>query len=649
MGESAVARSDYLHDHDHDTAADEAPPPGPPPSLDVPSPQTTLSPRSLALIFFTALALRGIVLFELSQAPFFSTVIGDGLGYHLWAEGIAAGNWLGTGTFYQAPLYPYLLGALYAATSVDPLWVKLAQIVLEAFSCVLLAGAGARFSGSARVGLLTGLLASVYAPAIFFTTIVQKATLSFFLTCLALNLLSRIGQGIRWPRYLLPLMGLSLGLLSLTRENALIFILLIVPWLAVKHRAVGARTLAVWVALLVIGASIPLTIVGLRNYVVGGDFTLTTSQFGTNFFIGNNANAKGFYLPLRYDRGNVKHERDDAVLMAEATLGRQLSPAEVSAFWTGEALDYIRQNPVDWLGLMLRKSLLVWNRVEAADTEDIAAYRHFSIVLDSLARVFHFGIMVPLAAAGIWSTRRRWREFGILYVMMAAYAASLTLFFLFARYRIPLVPPVLIFAAIGLHALRQLARDLNFRLLAQTAAIIGSTLVLVNLPLTDTKTQLAASYKNFAAIMIEQENFPKAVEYFERSLRDRPNLAESVRGLAESLADLGRFKESRDAYERLLELEPDNYHGQLGLGRVLLIEGHFEEGIKRLERAAALEPRRGEPYLFLAEHYEGQGQFKAARAATLKSLERNPRNPQARARAARLAAEIHRRAQTRKP
>lgn len=603
--------------------------------------------QSLSAIFVAALVLRGIVVLELSQAPFFSTVIGDGLGYHVWAERIAAGDWVGSGVFYQAPLYPYLLGVLYSITSANPLWVKLAQIVLEAFSCVLLASAGARFFGSARVGILTGVLASLYAPAIFFTTLIQKATLSLFFTSLVLNLLSRLYQSVRSPRLLLYL-GIALGLLALTRENALIFVLLLAPWLAVKYYGVPPRTLAAWIALLVLGANLPLVGVGVRNYVVGGDFTLTTSQFGPNFFIGNNANAKGFYLPLRLARGNVKHERDDAVAMAEASSGRKLSPVEVSEFWTTQALDYIKEDPIDWLGLMIRKSLLVWNRVEAADTEDIAAYRHFSIGLDTLARVFHFGIMVPLAAAGIWLTRRRWRELGILYAMMTAYAASLTLFFLFARYRIPLVPPILLFAAVGIEELRELVRSGDRRVQLQTAAVIGCTAVIANLPLTDTDTQLAATYKNFAAIMIEKEDFPKAVEYFEKSLGYRPDIVESLRGMAESLADLGRYDESRDYYERLLKIEPDNFLANLGLGRVLLLEGRLEEGIAKLSLAARLEPGMIAPHRFLAAHFEEHGQLARARAAYLKILDRQPQNSQARARLDRIEGEIERRREGRR-
>ena len=40
--------------------------------------------------------------------------MGDSRGYDEWARRIAGGDWLGHEVFYQAPLYPYLLGVIYA-------------------------------------------------------------------------------------------------------------------------------------------------------------------------------------------------------------------------------------------------------------------------------------------------------------------------------------------------------------------------------------------------------------------------------------------------------------------------------------------------------------------------------------------------------
>src|SRR6188508_866347 len=66
-------------------------------------------------IFALALAIRLIHIWQIRKTPFFDLLMGDARGYDEWAQRIAAGDWIGSDIFYQAPLYPYFLGTLYAA------------------------------------------------------------------------------------------------------------------------------------------------------------------------------------------------------------------------------------------------------------------------------------------------------------------------------------------------------------------------------------------------------------------------------------------------------------------------------------------------------------------------------------------------------
>ena len=138
----------------------------------------------------------------------------------------------------------------------------------------------------------------------------------------------------------------------------------------------------------------------IRNYSVDGGFYLTTSQFGSNFYIGNNPNADGTYASIRFGRGAPEFERLDAKEVAEESVGRTLSPAEVSSFWTGRALGYITSQPVSWLKLTGRKILLLFNRTEMLDTESQESYAECSSPLRVLGWIGHFGLLVPLAVLG---------------------------------------------------------------------------------------------------------------------------------------------------------------------------------------------------------------------------------------------------------
>ncbi|MGC4083969.1 MAG: hypothetical protein QM736_18135 [Vicinamibacterales bacterium] len=66
-------------------------------------------PWALA-IFSVALGIRLLHVWLLSHSPYFDVLMGDARGYDEWALRLANGDWIGTDVFYQAPLYPYLLG-----------------------------------------------------------------------------------------------------------------------------------------------------------------------------------------------------------------------------------------------------------------------------------------------------------------------------------------------------------------------------------------------------------------------------------------------------------------------------------------------------------------------------------------------------------
>ena len=225
----------------------------------------------------------------------------------------------------------------------------------------------------------------------------------------------------------------------------------VVPlWIALQFRSEYAAARLRWGALFLAGLFLILLPVGLRNFTVGGEFKLTTSQFGPNLFIGNNPAADGTYGSVRKLIGEAQLEGSDAKRLAERATGRNLSAGEVSDYWLGKSLDYIWSYPVDWLSLMGKKWLMVWNVREVEDSDDFYIYRQWSWLLNSLGCLGNFGVLAPLAAAGLWLTRAQRRRLWLLYAMILTLAASVALFYVFGRYRYPLVPMLALFAGAGL-------------------------------------------------------------------------------------------------------------------------------------------------------------------------------------------------------
>ena len=342
--------------------------------------------RRAAVIFAVALAVRLVHVWLLSRSPYYTALLGDAKGYDDWARRIAAGDWLGTDVFYQAPLYPYVLGVIYRIAGHSLTAVRIVQAIVGAGSCALLGLAGYRFF-SPRVGSVAGFALAVYAPAIFFDALLQKSSLDLFFVTLSLWLTGRLADDTGNRRSWLWL-GVAMGALSLTRENALVFVAVILAWVLFGSTtpALSWGTRAGFAATFVAGLALVLLPVALRNYAVGGGFYLTTSQFGPNFYIGNNPQADGTYMALRYGRGAPEYERQDATELAEHAVGRTLTPGEVSAYWTGRAFDFITTRPAQWVALVGRKGALLVNATEMLDTESQESHAEYSWVLRARGR-----------------------------------------------------------------------------------------------------------------------------------------------------------------------------------------------------------------------------------------------------------------------
>src|SRR5262249_11252095 len=149
-----------------------------------------------------------------------------------------------------------------------------------------------------------------------------------------------------------------------------------------------------------------------------------------------------------------------------------------SAYWTDRALDFIRSQPISWLTLLARKLALTVNAAEIADTETPLIYQDWSWLLRIL-RPFDFGALLALAALGLALTGRRlW----LLYAMAATYPPSVALFYVFARYRFPLVPILILIATAGLLEAWDRLKRREYRVPAIAGAAALAALLFAHIP-----------------------------------------------------------------------------------------------------------------------------------------------------------------------
>jgi Flp pilus assembly protein TadD len=503
---------------------------------------------------------------------FFSVLLGDSRGYDIWAQQIAAGDWMGRDVFYQAPLYPYFLGVVYSLFGRDLMVLRLVQAVLGAVACVALADAVKRLV-SPRAGLIAGVMLALYPPAIFFDALVQKSVLDVLFICLALAIIARIVADGDTPGRWLTL-GAVLGALALTRENAVVLAAIVVVWALTRQR----REALVVVA----GLAMVLLPVALRNYNVGGGFYLTTSQFGSNLYIGNNPRADGSYMSLREGRGSPEYERVDATELAQAARGRALTPAEVSRYWTEQTWAYISARPDEWLRLLARKAWLLVSSTEIIDTESQESHAEHSVALRLVGAVWHFGVLFPLAVIGaivLWPDRPRlWP----VYALTAAYAISVIAFYVVARYRLPLVPFLVVFASAGVGAL---ARARLGWALALTAAVVS------NWPVHSAASQQAITENNLGTALQETGRLDEAIAHYRRALELRPDYTPAMNNLGTALRAAGQSGEAVATYDAAIASGGTNASLYLNRGNALMQQGRADEAVLSFRAARAADPQ----------------------------------------------------------
>ncbi len=418
-------------------------------------------------LFVVAAALRWAFVAQYERAhPQADQPAIDERSYDRWAREIASGDWLGREIFFQEPLYPYWLGAVYRAADgaehEQRALARRAQALLGGVTAVLVALL-ARMVAGAQAGWLAGGLWAVYRPAVWMSALLLKPNLFLPLWVgLAWAVLAATGAapGAKGRRSLLwGLVGVLAGLGALLRGNVLLLLPLIAlgPVILARFgRREPCRAALGHAACVVLGAALCLLPVALRNQAVGGKFVLTTSGAGTNFYGGNNLhNPYGLATEFPWVRGIPEFEAGDWQREAQRRTGRALDASETSSFWLGEVLASLRANPLEHAKILWNKLWLSLGRYEVPDNHYLEwDARHVPLLRWPLPGYESAGW---LGLAGLFAfafarrprTREEMDQRGawVLAALYAAYLATIVATVTSERVRLALLPPLIVFGA----------------------------------------------------------------------------------------------------------------------------------------------------------------------------------------------------------
>ncbi len=486
-----------------------------------------------AALAVSAAILKLMFLASVLDNPFVAGMTNDEAHHLETARAILASGPVQADAFYFAPLYPYLLAVLFAVLGELPPAALAMQAVLGGLHVGLVHLLGWRFTGRRSTARIAAAGALLYGPYWMYETLLLKTTAAATLTAATALVLLAAGDRCDDRRWAAG--GLMLGVLALLRGNTLVVAAAVAAGLLLEHRRgrASARAVALWGVALLCGI-LPAT---LHNLVAASDLVPTTAQGGVQLWIGNHEGATGTYVALRPARGLPAQERADAFSIAEAAEGQPLFPSEMSAWWLRRGLAWIASDPLEWLRLTAVKLRLLHAHSEIVDVVDLELYRALSPQL-RLAWL-GFGPVVALAAAGVVLERRRLAgSRAMLAVLVVGSIASVVLFFVFARYRLPFVSLYLVLGAAGADGLLAAARSRRIGTLAVAAAAAASAAAVAAVPVRVSDPAVAV---NTLGNLYRQLGRPAdALRCFEAIVARHPSDPRLRVNLAEVLAELER-------------------------------------------------------------------------------------------------------------
>lgn len=568
----------------------------------------------VAGIFLLALLVRVIYILQQRANPQFDSPLLDPAYHDQWAWQLASGTWKPDGPFFRAPLYPLFLGAIYRVVGHDFLAARLVQAVFGSLSCVLTYAIGARLF-SRKVGRLAGLGAAIYGILIHFDAELQIPVLLLFLVlAFFYSLLRALGES----QVLLfsALAGVFFGLAVITNPPVAVFLPALI-WIFADRLKRGFPQLAI--AAFGVLAVIPAGIVTLYNATAGHDFVVVASQGGVNFYIGNNPQSDGHTAVVPGTRPDWWGGRFDTIKLAERELGRPLKDSEVSRYWFQKGLAFAAGHPLQWIGLTARKFALFWSAVEIGNNESIPHVESYAPIMR--LPFLGFGLVAPLGLAGILLALRRRRRDAILpLAWIVLFMAGVIAFFVNARYRIPVLPFLLVFAAYALVEGWALWRRGERRVLAAPAIVAALALLAVNGQAIGHRENLAQARFADAVAWRQKGNVAEA----ERALRDAvrldPSLAEARNNLANLLAERGDRGDALRAYEQAIAAAPRNPRAYANLASFHLDAGNLAAAESTVTRGLAIDPDNSEALRVLGVIREQRGDLAGARDAYTHAL-----------------------------
>lgn len=341
------------------------------------------------------------------------------------AWSIASGG--GFGGSWRPPGYAFFLAGIFSVFGKSILAAKIANAALGTATLYFVY----RIAGKIfdlRTARITVFLLSFYPYLVAYTADLLSETALTFILSAAILAVVRTAEKPSWRNMVLS--GVLIGCAGLTKSVTLPFFALACVWL---WRRTGRFRTG-----LLVGAAALITIApwSMRNYFhYDKSYVMPVSTPWFSLYGSSCDEALLDESTGEVDKGPGAKQIDQ-FLPPDWNYVAGLPLPERDRYCREKALGWIQRNPGKFSWLLYRRFLHFWRLYP------VIAYPH-----EKAAAMATSGIYIPLAVTGFFLSLRAFRKTSLLLALFAAYTAVHLFFAVTLRYRVPIDPYVVMFAA----------------------------------------------------------------------------------------------------------------------------------------------------------------------------------------------------------
>lgn len=585
-----------------------------------------------AVLFLFVFLLRLAALIRLTHSSMFIPTRGDMHFYNDWASQILHGQFTQPLAFYGLPGYAYLLAFLGRLFGQNPFIPGLLQAMLDAGTAVLIYRIFSNVFDSGKSGPSPKMFVSTFAvlaaigwgffvPAEAYSIVLMPTAWFVFVFWFVIWRLVRNPAGPTVSELLF--LALLVGLTATAVATVLALVPLMIAATIFRQASVAWPKFVAQIGVLTIGLVIGTSPCWIHNYFAAKDPVFLSAHSGINFWIGNNPDANGYPRFPPGLRAGQAAMLQDSIDQAEVTAGRPLKHSEVSRFWSDKAKNFITTRFGDWLKLICRKLRNFWSAFQYDDLSIITILREQGIIVPGI----YFGVIAALAIPGIlfgWRSapNSRWVLGAIVLAMLSVLTVFVT-----ERYRLVVVPGLLIFAALGLSLIWQKIVAGDFRIVALYLIVLIASARFVSWPQRDPSLWALDAY-NAGWQALESNNLALAENKLAIARAYVPDNSETLFALGNLRLAENNSDDATKFYRVVLALDPKHKGAFNNLGVIAFDAAEFNNAENWFRRAENVDPRNAKTHFMLARVFLGKNDPTSARTEIATAIQLKPDQPE---------------------